>query len=123
MEAFAVSLPLETLQLPYSLFRRDIESEVLSYTTAHDVGVLACAPLTHGLLSASLDPDTRFTRDDWRSESPMFQRETYARNLRVVAGLRALATELGLTLLQLAGDRLDAGEPGGPHCHRGHPRW
>jgi aryl-alcohol dehydrogenase-like predicted oxidoreductase len=54
------------------------------------------------LLSGSLRPGTRFARDDWRSRSPMFQGETYARNLRVVAELGALATELGFTLPQLA---------------------
>jgi aryl-alcohol dehydrogenase-like predicted oxidoreductase len=32
----------------------------------------------------------------------MFQGEAYARNLRVVEGLAALATELGFTLPQLA---------------------
>jgi aryl-alcohol dehydrogenase-like predicted oxidoreductase len=102
MEAFEVALPVETLQSPYNLFRRDIEAKVLRYTAAHDIGVLVCAPLAHGLLSANLDLDTRFTWDDWRSSSPMFQGAIYAHNLSVVAGLGALATELGLTLPQLA---------------------
>jgi aryl-alcohol dehydrogenase-like predicted oxidoreductase len=102
MEAFEVALPVETLQSPYNLFRGDIEAEVLPYTEAHDIGVLVCAPLAHGLLSGSLGPDTRLARDDWRSRSPMFRGETYERNLRVVAGLGALATELGFTLPQLA---------------------
>ncbi len=66
------------------------------------MGVLVYGPLAHGLLSGSLGPGTRFARDDWRSRSPMFQGETYARNLRVVAELGALATELGFTLPQLA---------------------
>jgi aryl-alcohol dehydrogenase-like predicted oxidoreductase len=102
METFAVTVPVETLQPPYDLFRRDIEAEVLPYTEAHDIGVLVYGPLAHGLLSGSLRPGTRFARDDWRSRSPMFQGETYARNLRVAAELKALATELGYTLPQLA---------------------
>jgi aryl-alcohol dehydrogenase-like predicted oxidoreductase len=99
---FASTLPIETLQPPYDLFRRDIEAEVLPYTEVHDIGVLVSGPLAHGLLSGSLDADPRFTRDDWRSRSPMFQGETYDRNLGVITGLAALATELGLTLPQLA---------------------
>ena len=95
-------MPVETLQPPYNLFRRDIEAEILAYTTGHDIGVLVCAPLAHGLMSGYMDIDTRFTLDDWRSKSPMFQGDAYADNLRVVAGLGALATELGLTLPQLA---------------------
>jgi aryl-alcohol dehydrogenase-like predicted oxidoreductase len=102
MEAFEITLPVETLQPPYNLFHRDVEAEVLPYTAAHDIGVLVSGPLAHGLLSGGLGPDTRFTRDDWRSQSPMFQGEAYARNLRVVARLAALATELGFTLPQLA---------------------
>jgi aryl-alcohol dehydrogenase-like predicted oxidoreductase len=102
MQAFGITLPVETLQAPYDLFRRAIEAEVLPYTEAHGTGVLVYGPLAHGLLSGSLGPDTRFARDDWRSRSPMFQGETYARNLRVAAELGALAAELGLTLPQLA---------------------
>jgi aryl-alcohol dehydrogenase-like predicted oxidoreductase len=102
MKTFGVSLPVETLQPPYDLFRRDIEAEILPYTKARDIGVLVYGPLAHGLLSGSLGPGTRFARDDWRSRSPMFQGETYARNLRVVAELGALATELECTLPQLA---------------------
>jgi aryl-alcohol dehydrogenase-like predicted oxidoreductase len=102
METFGVTLPAETLQPPYDLFRRDIEAEVLPYTKAHDIGVLVYGTLAHGLLSGRLSPGTRFARDDWRSRSPMFQGESYACNLRVVADLSALAAELGFTLPQLA---------------------
>ena len=102
LDTFGLTWPAETLQAPYDLFRRDIEAEVLPYTEAHDIGVVVYGPLAHGLLSGSLGPDMRFARDDWRSRSPMFQGETYARNLRVVAELNALATELGCTLPQLA---------------------
>lgn len=102
METFGVTLPVETLQAPYDLFRRDIEAEVLPYTEAHAIGVLVYGPLAHGLLGGRLGPGTRFARDDWRSRSPMFQGESYARNLRVVAELGALAAELGFTLPQLA---------------------
>jgi aryl-alcohol dehydrogenase-like predicted oxidoreductase len=102
MKAFEATLPVETLQPSYNLFRRDIEAQVLPYAAMHDIGVLVCGPLAHGLLSAKLGPSTRFARDDWRSKSLMFQGEPYDRNLRVVAGLGGLATELGLTLPQLA---------------------
>jgi aryl-alcohol dehydrogenase-like predicted oxidoreductase len=102
LEVFGLTWPAETLQAPYDLFRRDIEAEVLPYTKAHDIGVLVYGPLAHGLLSGSLRPGTRFARDDWRSRSPMFQGQAYARNLRVVAELGALATELGCTLPELA---------------------
>jgi aryl-alcohol dehydrogenase-like predicted oxidoreductase len=102
METFGGTLPAEAPQAPDDLFRRGIEAEVLLYTEAHDIGVLVYGSLAHGLLSGRLGPGTRFARDDWRSRSPMFQGETYARNLRVAFELGALATELGFTLPELA---------------------
>ncbi len=50
MEAFSATLPVETLQPPYHLFRRDIEASILPYARAHDIGVLVYGPLAHGLL-------------------------------------------------------------------------
>ncbi len=103
MAAFSDTLPVETLQPPYDLFRRDIEADVLPYAAANNIGVLVYGPLAHGLLSGSLGPDTRFEPGDWRAKSPMFSGEGFDRNLGVVERLRQLATEdLGITLSQLA---------------------
>jgi hypothetical protein len=103
MDAFSVTLPIETVQPPYHLFRRAIEADVLPYAAANDIGVLVYGPLSHGLLGGHLGPHTKFDPDDWRSKSPVFHGDTYERNLRVVARLQDLATgELGITLAQLA---------------------
>ena len=72
MDAFSATLPVETLQPPYHLFRREIEADVLPYAAANDIGVLVYGPLAHGLLSGHLTPDTEFDVDDWRSKSPVF---------------------------------------------------
>jgi len=103
MAEFNRTLPVETLQPVYHLFRRDIEEAVLPYTKAHDVGVLAYGPLGHGLLSGALTPETHFAPDDWRSKSDVFQGEAYRRNLRVVAALDRFAQlELGTSVSRLA---------------------
>jgi aryl-alcohol dehydrogenase-like predicted oxidoreductase len=103
MEDFSSVLPVETMQPPYHLFRRGIESDLLPYATENNIGVLVYGPLAHGLLGGHLGPETRFAPDDWRSKSPAFQGDTFRRNLRVVDRLRKLATdELGITLAQLA---------------------
>src|SRR3984893_17194149 len=85
MDEFSSTIPVETLQPPYHLFHRDIESTILPYTQAHDIGVLVYGPLAHGLLSGHLRADTQFSEDDWRSHSPDFQGDTLTRHLRVVA--------------------------------------
>ena len=103
MEAFSVTLPIETLQPPYHLFRREIEAEVLPYTAANDIGVVVYGPLAHGLLSGHLTVETEFDPADWRSKSPVFHGASFERNLRSVDLLRQLAEgELGITLPQLA---------------------
>jgi len=42
-------LPVEAVQLPYPLFRRDIEAGLLPSTAAYHIGVLASGPLARGL--------------------------------------------------------------------------
>ena len=103
MEAFSATLAVETLQPPYHMFRRDIEADVLAYTQMNDIGVLVYGPLGHGLLGGGLRADTPFAPEDWRAKSPLFQGESYERNLRRAAQLRELANQgLGITLAQLA---------------------
>jgi aryl-alcohol dehydrogenase-like predicted oxidoreductase len=103
MDAFSATFPVETLQPPYHLFRRDIERDTLPYTAEHDIGVLAYGPLAHGLLSGRLSADQRFAPDDWRSKSAAFRGEAYRRNLEVVAALEQLAhDELGVSVSRLA---------------------
>lgn len=102
MESFSQTLPVETLQPPYHLFRRDIEIDVLAYTQAHNIGVLVYGPLAHGLLTGQLHADATFPPGDWRASSAVFTGSGFATNLSVVEELGRLALELGLTLSQLA---------------------
>ena len=103
MAEFARTRPVETLQPPYSLFRRDIEPDVLPYTRAHDIGVLVYGPLAHGLLTGSMDEGTTFAADDWRSTNPSFHGEAFRRNLEKVRDLQRFASEhLGISVGQLA---------------------
>jgi aryl-alcohol dehydrogenase-like predicted oxidoreductase len=94
--------PVETLQPPYHLFRREIESTILRYTAAHDLGVMVYGPLAHGLLSGHMSESTTFASDDWRSKSPDFTGATFRHNLEVVERLKDLARARDVTLPQLA---------------------
>jgi aryl-alcohol dehydrogenase-like predicted oxidoreductase len=102
MRELAATLPVETLQPPYHLFRREIEDEVLPYCAEHDIGVLAYGPLAHGLLTGALDEEVELAPDDWRTGSPMFTGEAYRRNLERVRELKRLAAERDLDVAQLA---------------------
>jgi len=102
MQAFERTRKLDSLQPPYSLFRRDIEQEILPYTRQHDIGVLVYGALAHGLLAGAFSPQTTFAADDWRSKSPIFRGESFGRNLAVVEHLKRLAQQDGMSVAQLA---------------------
>jgi aryl-alcohol dehydrogenase-like predicted oxidoreductase len=102
MEEFGRTRPVETLQPPYHLFRRDVEEEVLPYCLEHDIGVLVYGPLGHGLLSGAIDENTAFPENDWRGYSELFRGENLARNIEAVRRLEEMAGEGGHTVSQLA---------------------
>ena len=102
MTEFAATLPVETVQPPYHLFRREIEHDVLPYSRAHDIGVLVYGPLAHGLLTATMSEDTTFADDDWRATNAMFTGESYRHNLAVVHALEKFAADRGISVSQLA---------------------
>ncbi len=102
MTEFSETLPVETLQPPYHLFRRGIEQDVLAYTREQDIGVLAYSPLGSGLLTGAMDSGTTFEDDDWRSQATAFTGDSFERNLAVVEELRRLAADKGAQVSQLA---------------------
>jgi aryl-alcohol dehydrogenase-like predicted oxidoreductase len=102
MAEFSATLPVETLQPPYHLFRREIEGEVLPYCRAHNVGVLVYGPLAHGLLTGTLSAHTAFADDDWRHTSTVFTGDTFRANLATVDSLEKFAADRGITVSQLA---------------------
>jgi aryl-alcohol dehydrogenase-like predicted oxidoreductase len=102
MTAFQQVLPIDTLQPPYHLFRRDIEESILPFAREHGIGVLVYGPMAHGLLSGRMTETTTFEAGDWRSKSDMFAGDAFRRNLAIVRRLEAFASERGVTVAQLA---------------------
>lgn len=102
MQAFERTRKIDTLQPPYSLFRREVEKEILPYCEAADIGVLVYGALAHGLLGGSFTSKTTFPPDDWRSQHESFSGEGFRRNIAVVERLKRVAQEQGMTIAQLA---------------------
>jgi aryl-alcohol dehydrogenase-like predicted oxidoreductase len=93
---------VDTLQPPFSLFRREIERDVLPYCRDHGIGVLVYGPLAHGLLSGRMTASPHFEPGDWRTTSPIFRGDVLRANLAVVDKLSEFAERRGLSLAQLA---------------------
>ncbi|WP_328618452.1 aldo/keto reductase [Amycolatopsis sp. NBC_00355] len=99
---FDKTRPAETLQPPYHLFRRDIETDPLPYAREHDIGVFVYSPLGSGLLTGAFTPDSTFETTDWRSRSSAFQGDNLRRNLKIVDELQAFAAQRDVAVSQLA---------------------
>jgi hypothetical protein len=102
MTAFQQVRPIDTLQPPYHLFRRDIEASILPFAQEHGIGVLVYGPMAHGLLSGRMTEATTFAPDDWRSKNEMFTGDAFRRNLAIVRRLQELASARGATVAQVA---------------------
>ncbi len=96
---------VETLQPPYSMLMRDIETETLPYCATNKIGVLAYSPLHNGLLTGSMTREriAKLPKTDWRiSFSPAFREPNLTGSLRVVDLLRRLGARHRRTPAEVA---------------------
>lgn len=94
--------PITALQTEYSLWSREPEDEILSTVRELGIGFVAYSPLGRGFLSGSITRPEDLAEDDYRRNSPRFQGENFDKNLQLVAQVKAIATEKGVTPSQLA---------------------
>ncbi len=104
MERLQAIHPIASLQPPYSMLRRDIESEMLPYCGRHHIGVVAYSPLQKGLLTGkfSLERMKNLPPEDHRRNDPMFAEPQLSANLELTQDLERLAKEHHMTVAELA---------------------
>ncbi|MBV7703503.1 aldo/keto reductase [Nocardia nova] len=94
--------PVTALQSEWSLWTRGIEAEVLPTCRELGIGIVPFSPLGRGFLTGSITSTADLPADDLRRALPRFADDNIDRNLAVVAELRAMAEEKGVTAGQLA---------------------
>ncbi len=96
--------PITSLQPPYSMLRRGIESAVLPYCRQHGIGVIAYSPLLSGMLSGGMTRARaqHLPADDWRSRNLEFQEPRLSRNLELVEHLRQIGARHGRSPAEVA---------------------
>ncbi|WP_181063155.1 aldo/keto reductase [Nocardia nova] len=94
--------PVTALQSEWSLWTRGIEEEVLPTCRELGIGIVPFSPLGRGFLTGSITSTADLPDDDMRRALPRFADDNIDRNLAVVAELRAMAAEKGVTAGQLA---------------------
>ena len=93
---------IDSLQPPYSLFWRHVETDALPYCVENNITILAYSPLAQGLLTGKFGPDKTFPPEDNRAANKLFQGETYQRAQAALAKLRPIAEQHECSLAQLA---------------------
>ena len=88
---------ITSLQPPYSIIRRKIESEILPFCEKQGIGVITYAPMASGLLTGALTREraAAFPPDDFRSRNPEFHEPRLSKNLELVERLRQVGARHG----------------------------
>lgn len=94
--------PITALQTEYSLWTRDVETEILPLCRELGIGFVPYSPLGRGFLTARFKKPEDLPPDDWRRNSPRFQGENFARNRKLAERIEALAKAKKCTAAQLA---------------------
>jgi aryl-alcohol dehydrogenase-like predicted oxidoreductase len=86
--------PITSLQPPYSLIKRDVETKILPFCQQNQIGVISYAPMASGLLTGAMTRDRaqNLPADDWRCNASAFQEPNLSRNLELVELLRQIGT-------------------------------
>ncbi len=94
-------ISLVSNQVPYSMVKRDIETEVVPYCLQQNKSILAYSPLQRGLLTGKMKPGHTFGEGDHRSGMYHFTAENISRVNVFLEKIRPLAESKQATLGQL----------------------
>lgn len=94
--------PVTALQTEYSLWTRDVETQILPTTQRLDIGFVAYSPLGRGFLSGAIRSRADLEPGDWRLENPRFTDEAIARNGRLADAVAEIAIQIDATAAQVA---------------------
>jgi aryl-alcohol dehydrogenase-like predicted oxidoreductase len=93
---------IDSLQPPYSLFWRQLESDAMPYCVENTITILAYSPMAQGLLTGKFGPDHKFEKGDHRAHNRLFAPDNYNRIQQAIEKLRPIAARKNISLGQLA---------------------
>jgi aryl-alcohol dehydrogenase-like predicted oxidoreductase len=96
--------PITSLQPPYSMFRRDIETDIIDFCGKNNIGIIVYSPIHRGMLSDKFTKEKAMSlpADDVRLMSPDFKMPNLEINLKYIEKLKQIARQNSITLAQLA---------------------
>ncbi|MBE9114107.1 aldo/keto reductase [Nodosilinea sp. LEGE 07298] len=93
---------IDSLQPPYSLFWRGVETELMPYCVENNLTILAYSSLAQGLLTGKFGPDHQFPKEDIRSKNKLFQPPLYDKAQAALEQLHPIAERYHTALGNLA---------------------
>lgn len=94
--------PVTTIQTEYSLWTRDVESDVLPVCRELGIGLTAYSPLGRGFLTGSFQNTSEFEQGDVRAIMPRFQPQNIVTNRLLVDAITAIAKRKNCSPAQIA---------------------
>ena len=94
--------PLTAVQSEYSMWYRNVEDELLPVLEELGIGFVPFSPLGKAVLTGRIKKDTKFEKDDFRSQIPRFNEENLQTNIKLVDYVENLAKEKNITPAQVA---------------------
>src|SRR5277367_5657887 len=88
---------ITSLQPPYSLIRRNVETDQLPWCRQENVGVIVYSPMASGRLSGAMTRErlAALDKNDWRTRNEQFTEPKLSENLKLVERLRAVGDRHG----------------------------
>jgi aryl-alcohol dehydrogenase-like predicted oxidoreductase len=96
--------PIISVQPPYSIISPEIETEILPYAQANNIGVIIYSPMKSGLLTGAMTREriAAMPADDFRQRTPNFKEPLLSRNLELADLLGAIGQRHGRTAGEVA---------------------
>jgi aryl-alcohol dehydrogenase-like predicted oxidoreductase len=94
--------PIAALQSEYSLWERQVETDILPTCRALGVTFVAYSPLGRGFLTSARPVHDTLAKDDNRRRFPRFSPEHHDANLTLAQGLEAIAQSISATPAQVS---------------------
>ncbi|MFL5515058.1 MAG: aldo/keto reductase [Gemmatimonadales bacterium] len=94
--------PISALQSEYSLWERNLETEIIPLLRELEIGLVPFSPLGRGFLTGTARRAEEYPEGDYRRGDPRFQGANYEANMRAANVVGEVARDLGATPAQVA---------------------
>ncbi len=94
--------PISALQSEYSLWERNLESNIIPLIRELGIGLVPFSPLGRGFLTGTVKRAEEYPQNDFRKGDPRYQGKNYDQNMLIVSAVRKLADQKKATPAQIA---------------------